>query len=501
MKKKLHSLREFYKKHPKRFWALGILVVIIAFVSLSGGKKDTVTVSSVQRTDLKETILATGQVTSQVDLGLSFSASDIVRSVSVDVGNKVYKGQILAQLDNQSEYAALKSAQAKYKKVEEGSSNEEVAVAAAQLASAESDLLNKTRVQDTLVANAYRDLLNTDTTPILESGSSSVTPIITGTYTGTAEGSYTIQLFPTSSNGYFTFSGLETGTGGISTTTPSALGTKGLFIKFPTNYASAASTTWTILLPNTKSANYLTDLNAYEEAKQNRDSVLSAARATVSEKEAELALKKATARPADLEAAEADVLSASVAYENTILRAPANGTITRVDIKIGERAEAQKVVMNLEDVGDLYVEAKINEANIAHVALGQKVTMTLDAFGPTAAFPGTVMHIDPSATTDDGVVNYKIKASIDEGDKEGSVRPGMNANMTILVSETPNVIAVPQAAIEKTDGKSFVNVITNEKRKKYAAREVTTGASGDGNLVEITSGLTEGEKIAIVSKK
>lgn len=501
MKKKIHSLREYYKKHPKRFWAGGIIIVIALFAILSGGPKETITITPVTRGDIKETVLATGQVTSKIDLGLSFSASDVVRSVSVSVGDKVWKGQILAQLDNQSEYASLKSAQAKYSKVEEGTSSEEVAVAQAQLNSAKSDLASKKRVQDTLVTSAYRDLLNADTTPLLDSGSSTTSPTITGTYSGSVEGSYEIKIFPTSSGGYFVFSGLESGTGGISTTTPVALGTKGLFITFPTNYSSNTSSTWTIMLPNKKSANYLTRLNAYEEALQNRDSVIAAADAVVAEREAGLALKKAAARPADLAAAEADVLSASVAYENTILRAPASGTVTRVDVKIGERAEAQKEVMTVQDVGDLYVEANINEANIARVKLAQTVSMTLDAFGPEVLFDGTVIHIDPSATTDDGVVNYKIKVSISDGEKKNLVRPGMNANMTILASETPNVIAIPKAAIKNEDGKSFVNVVTNEKRKKYEAREITTGASGDGNLVEVVSGLTEGEKFVIISKK
>lgn len=78
------------------------------------------------------------------------------------------------------------------------------------------------------------------------------------------------------------------------------------------------------------------------------------------------------------------------------------------------------------------------------------------------------------------------------------VRPGMNANMTITAWDKPNIIAIPKAAVT-TDlrGVSTVNFVTDEKREKFDAREITLGMLGDGNLVEVVSGLTEGQKIAI----
>jgi len=500
MKKKLDSLRDFYKRHPKRFWVIGIIVLIIVLMTVFGGKdKETVTISEVTRTDLKETVLATGQVTSKTDLSLSFSSSDIVRSVSVVVGSKVYQGQALASLDNRDEYAGLKAAQARYNKVAEGASTEEVAVVETQLASAKSDLANKKRTQDTLVENAYLKLLNTDLTPSAISGSATNPPTVTGTYTSSIQGEYIIKFYTASSGTYYTYEGLETGSGAASSATSVALGTRGLYIQFPASVST--DSTWVVTLPNMKATTYVANRNGYEDSLRNRDSSIAAAEASVREYEAQLALKKAAARPADLDVAEAEVLSATAAYENTILRAPASGTITLVDIKIGQRAEPQKTVMVLQDVSSLYVEADINEANIAKVALGQKVSMTFDAFGPTTTFSGTVAHIDPSATTDDGVVNYKIKASIDAGDKKDVIRPGMNANMTITASEKAGVIAIPRAALVMEEGKYFANIITNEKHKKYERREVTIGQEGDGNLVEILTGLTEGEKIAIVAKK
>ncbi len=497
MKKKISALAAYYRAHPKRFWVSGILIVIVLLVTLTHHSASPVTIVRVQAADLKQTVLATGQVTSQTDLDLSFSSSGVIARLPVSVGDKVSSGQLLAALDNRNEYASLKSAQANYQKVVAGSSNEEVAVAEASLKSAKSSLASANAVQDTLVASAHRALLNTDLTPALTAGSQGTAPTVSGTYGGDAEGSYVITPHLTGSTGYFTYTGVEEGTGTISTTTPKPLGTKGLYIQFASDYVTYLNDVWTVYLPNTSSSHYLADYNAYQNALKTHDSTIAAAQAQVDEAQANLDLKKAAARPADLAVAQAAVDAAQATYDKTLILAPASGTITHVDTKIGERADAQKEVVVLENVTDLYVEADINETSIAKVALGQSVSMTLDAFGPGVVFTGTVVHIDPSATTSDGVVNYKIKVSISDPTGLHQIRPGMNANMTITAWDHANVVAVPKAAlITKGDG-AYVNFVTDEKKGKYTPRKIETGQTGDGELVEVTSGLSSGDAIAV----
>ncbi len=492
LKAKFAQFKAYYKVHPKRFWVLGAIILIALIYAFTHKSASTITVVPVTHGDLKSTVLATGQVTAATDLNLSFSSSGLVQSLPVSVGSKVQKGQILAMLLNNNEYAALKLAQANYDKVAEGNSTEEIAVAQVALDSAK-------LVQDTLVANAYRELLNASLVPTLSSGTLGTAPTITGTYSGQTEGSYSIYPHATGTGGYFSYSGLETGTGTISTTAPMPLGTKGLYIQFAPDYVTNQNDVWTVLLPNTASPAYLSAYSAYQNALKNRDSAIAAAQAN-------LDLKKAAARPADLAAVQASVDQAMAVYENTILRAPASGTIVHVDTKLGERADAQKEVIVLQDIAHLYVEADINETSIAKVALGQRVAMTLDAFGPNVAFSGTVAEIDPSATTSDGVVNYKIKVSVENGmaadatemaPSKDAVRPGMNANMTITAWDHSNVIAVPKAALSIEADGTYVRVVTDDKNDKFEKRKVQTGSLGDGNMIEIISGLSEGERIAV----
>ena len=77
------------------------------------------------------------------------------------------------------------------------------------------------------------------------------------------------------------------------------------------------------------------------------------------------------------------------------------------------------------------------------------------------------------------------------------VKPGMTANMSILVSAKPAVLSVPQRSIIEKDSKKYVRIITDAKKQTYRETEVTTGLEADGGLVEVVSGLSEGQTIVI----
>jgi RND family efflux transporter MFP subunit len=434
-----------------------------------------------------------------------------VRSIEVKVGDKVKKGKIIATLNSAEERAsfnsargALLSAEARYKKVLDGSSNEEIALAQVNLDNAKKDLETTKKTQDTLVKNAYRKLLsdNLSANPVNSSYSSN-TPTISGTYTG-VEGSYIVSI---SSGGgdYINFSGIESGAAKFSTTSAQTLGTKGLSIIFPAGTNSNQLGSWEVKIPNTSGASYVTNLNAYNQALDTKESAISSAEALVAQREAELNLKRATARQPDIDNALADVItaqagvdSANARLEKKILRAPADGTITKVDIKIGEVSTPQKEVVVLEDIENLYLEANVGEGNITTISLGQNVNVSYDAL-PNQEYVASISSIDPSATVDGTIINYKIKALISD---IANIRPGMTANMSIVTAEIPNVLVVAGRAVEKTEGSEFVNLITKEKRGKYKTQKVpvTTGTKGDGDIVEIKTGLKEGDRVLWIPK-
>lgn len=481
-----------YTLHKRRTIIGGVIVLLI-ILAIATHKPTPVETVLVKRGELKETVLATGTVTSVTDLSLSFTASDVVKEIKVTVGDKVKKGQILAILDGRDELAALQSARAKYQKVVEGASSQEIAVAQAAYDAAVSDLATTKKVQDALVKSAYQALLSNDLEafPADEQLSGDL-PTISGSYTGVETGKYELDI----GNDYrgdptVEYRGLETGVAKLNTITPEAFGTRGLSILFPADYNSAKDR-FTVLIPNTRSSTYVTYYNNYQEAVRNRENAIAQKEATVAQKKASLDLERATARPFEFLAAQADVTAAQAKYDDTILRAPEDGTIVSVDIKVGELVQSLKQVMVLQDVGNLYLEADINETNIARIALNQDVLITFDAFGADRIITAHVTQIDPSATIENGIVNYKIKVGLNE---VSDIRPGMTANMTIVIAKKPDVLIIPRRATFEKDGTLYVKRVTDLKRQKTEDRALVVGMKGDGDAVEVTSGLSEGDTI------
>lgn len=499
----------------KRFWIIGavVLLVVIPIIFRPSKNVQNTTTDTVKLVDLKQTILATGQVVSNTDIELSFRSSGTVRDIKVKVGDKVKKGDMIASLGGDTEKASLTTAkgvllaaQARYKRVIEGASNEEINLSRVALENAKIDLENTKKSQDIVVQNAYHNLLNSTPEAIPADGDDDYTaPTISGNYSLGKEGIIKLRLYSSAGGISYEASGLTTGAGISNTITAQPIGNSGLFIKFPENYGLDVKE-WIIEIPNKKASNYLTYYNAYQSALKSKDSAIASAEAMVSQRQAEYNLKIAGARGTDIDMANAEVLQAEGSYEqalakynDTLITAPVDGTITSIDTKIGELATPNKRAFLLEDVSNMYVEAYINEANVSMLSPGLPVDISFDAFGTDKIWNGAITFIDPSSNLISGVVNYKVKASIPlvEG-----LKPGMTANMTIKAEEKNGVLVVPTRAIitDKTGDKT-IRLITNTKKKKWKEIPVVTGMEGDGGMTEITNGLNEGDEIVVLIKK
>jgi RND family efflux transporter MFP subunit len=498
------KVKNFFKDKifkKKRIWIPLLFVLVVGlFILLKPNNNAKNTVTDIAKyTDLKETVLATGQVVSNTDLNLSFNSSGTVKTIKVKVGDTVKEGQELAALDQASVLATLTSARgalaaanARYKKIIEGASDEQITLSQVTL--------DQTKLtQETLVNNAYKNLLNSTPEAVPEDGkSNSTAPVISGNYDLGKEGSISITSYYSSGGQSFSVTGLTEGTGRVDSIIPQPIGNSGLYIKFPTDYLDVGITDWVIEIPNKKATDYLINYNAYQTA-------LSQAKSAIDQSTAELALTKAKARQSDIDLAMADIISAegqveqaTAIYNNTIITAPLGGTITSIDIKPGELASALKPVITLQDVSNIYLEANINEANIASLNIGMPIDITYDAFGSDKIFKGNVTKIDPSSNIVSGVVNYKVTASVEQTE---NLRPGMTANMTILVKDKNHILVVPSRAIlTDTSGNKTIRMVTDKKTKKFKEVKITTGLEGDGGMVEVTSGLNENDEFVILIK-
>lgn len=231
---------------------------------------------------------------------------------------------------------------------------------------------------------------------------------------------------------------------------------------------------------------------------------INSAKAAWQQAEATLAQQKAKAQPADIQAAMAQIIYAQGSVEaaqanlnNLVITAPSDGTVTQVDIKVGEQASAMKEVIVIQDVSSLHAESYVSEANVASLKIGQSIDYTFDALGPDRHFTGEVQTINPASTVISGVVNYLVKGNIPN---IAEIKPGMTANLTILVASKNKVLAVPSSAIINNNGQQFIRVVDNPTTKSYHQVAIQTGLQADGGLVEVLSGLTEGQTIVTYIK-
>jgi HlyD family secretion protein len=180
------------------------------------------------------------------------------------------------------------------------------------------------------------------------------------------------------------------------------------------------------------------------------------------------------------------------------IRAPISGQVVRLNCKEGEFVvggtsyglQAQQIaMMTIADMRDLWVEATVNEADVAKVRAGQPVEVVSDAF-PDKTFHGKLTEISPAALADRQNVRT-FKAEVLLSDAKGHLRPGMSADMEVITKTRKRVLTIPAQALIEEKKKNYVYTVDKGVVKK---REVKIGEKS-WEKVEILSGLTKGQVV------
>lgn len=193
--------------------------------------------------------------------------------------------------------------------------------------------------------------------------------------------------------------------------------------------------------------------------------------------------------------AKAQVALVQAQIEQTVIRAPIAGIITKQNAKVGEIAAANTPIVSLISQGNFEIESNVPEVDIGKIALGNTVDITLDAF-PGEHFTGKVTKIDPAETVVDGVVNFKMTVDFDVNDSR--LKSGLTANLSVETERKSGVLILPQVAILETDAGSFVKVYENGTEVQ---RPVVVGIRDQKGNVEIVSGVSEGDQVLNVGLK
>jgi membrane fusion protein, macrolide-specific efflux system len=209
-------------------------------------------------------------------------------------------------------------------------------------------------------------------------------------------------------------------------------------------------------------------------------------------------------QPSVIEQSQISVSSAWLSYQQTsaAITAPSTGTISNLILapglpvtssaasSTGTNAASSQVVGNIIPAsGQTLVMVNISEIDSVKIKPGQRVTLTLDAY-PDKTFTGKVMLINTSGSVSSNVTTYP--ATIALTDTSGvNIYPNMAVDAKIITDIQPDVLLVPSAAVQTTNGQTQVRVLRNGQPVSVA---VEVGPANDTET-EIVSGINEGDTV------
>lgn len=194
------------------------------------------------------------------------------------------------------------------------------------------------------------------------------------------------------------------------------------------------------------------------------------------------------------QAASADV---KVRRDYSVIRAPFSGVIAKKYTETGELLLPGKQIVTVVNPDRIYVLATIDEVDVGRLKLGQHVSITVDAF-PDRTFDGTIRRISPIVSG--GKLETRtadVWVYFDKNHK--GIKPGMSADVEVLISVLHDVLSVPSQAVVERDGKKQVYVAEGSPVKPgmtVTARlqPIETGET-NWSYTEITGGLSAGQYV------
>lgn len=179
--------------------------------------------------------------------------------------------------------------------------------------------------------------------------------------------------------------------------------------------------------------------------------------------------------------------------------APAAGVVIRLGAEEGESVLAGTMTLGggtelvtIADLSSLMIDATVNEVDIGKVAVGQSVTITIDAY-PNDDWQGRISHIAPAARIEQDTRVRVFDVEVEVVNPDERLRPGMTANIDIIGERREDVLTIPVEAVFRQDGDDIVYRIENSQA---VATRVTLGLV-DLARAEVIDGVAEGELVAL----
>ena len=210
-------------------------------------------------------------------------------------------------------------------------------------------------------------------------------------------------------------------------------------------------------------------------------------RGLISEVDLDVATSSYEQRQAELRQSRASLETARVNLGHTVIRAPITGVVVSRQVDVGQTVaaslQAPKLFVLARDLREMQVETKIDEADVGRIRPGLSATFTVDAF-PDDSFEGTVSQVRLEPVVDQNVVTYTTVIDVPNADMK--LRPGMTANVTIVVDRRADVLKVPNAALR------FRPPDSGREGGRGGAGEARAAAAGGGATAARPGGAAAG---------
>lgn len=524
--------------------AVIILSILGLYLGFFRKEKQEYNSVKVSKENVIQEVSETGVVKTGEEKNLSFKNTGRIERIYVKETDQVKAGDPLVKLETSQlniqlaeSKASLGVANAQLKKLLAGASAEEIKTAETQVSNAQTSLQSKiTSLENVRISaeqdikDAYEDALNVlDDSYLKIYNAFNVADLIQRTYfTSTDQESISVinsknkisesmntvkpyvddaKAVPTQANIDTALSELKKALDSISvslgiirenaetsnyknrvsSTDKSSLDThRGYINTALTNIANSQQT-----IASTKITNR-TDIDAAESA-------VSTAQGALREAQDGLSELKAAARKEDVDLYRAKVTQAEAQVNllrnqiaDATLVSPSDGQVMKIIKKTGETVQITEPVVSFLSVNPFQIEADIYEEDVVKVRMGDPVSIKFTAF-PDKLFKGKVISIDPAEKLVGGVVYYEVDIDF-EGEPPLEIKPGMTADIAIETALKENALAIPGSALKKKNGKIMVDILENGNPKE---REIEIGLKGTNDMIEVLSGLAEGENVVV----
>lgn len=185
-------------------------------------------------------------------------------------------------------------------------------------------------------------------------------------------------------------------------------------------------------------------------------------------------------------------------YATTQIRATISGMILDIPVETGNMVQpinnfsTGTTIATMADVKKMIFEGKVDESEVGKLKEGMPLVIKIGAL-PDKTFEGTLYFISPSGVTENGVVEFEIKANVSL-DNETFIRAGYSANAEISVASAKNSLSLLESVIQYDEkGSPFVEI---KSKDGWVKKNVKLGVS-DGLYIQVLSGISEKDEVKV----